>query len=126
MKPPFLEALATQYGLKNISVSPAPRQQVAETYRIEFAGDTYFCKIVDKPLFIPKIIRSLPVLDAMQDAGFERVNTPIKTVSGALYVTLDGVLIVLFSYIDAPQSYDFDDRSEEHTSELQSQSNLVC
>jgi hypothetical protein len=109
MKKQFRDLITAEYGFNEVSIAAAPRQYVAETYTIKTTDrQTYFCKIVDKPLFIPKIVVSLPVLDAIHDLGFERIGYPIKTRSGALYLRVDNILIVLFNYIDAAQSYDFD------------------
>ena len=101
--------IVSHYGLRNVRIASAPRQFVAETYIVKTADrQTFFCKVVDKPLFIPKIISSLPVLDALHNVGFERINFPIKTLTDSLYVRLGETLVVLFNYIEAEQSYDFD------------------
>jgi spectinomycin phosphotransferase len=104
------EIITAEYGLHGVRITIAPRQFVAETYRVTTADEqTFFCKVVDKPLWIPKILGSLPVLDAIHNVGFMRANYPIKTLSRALHVMRDGSLIVLFNFIEAQQSYTFDD-----------------
>lgn len=98
-----------QYGFIIKTRSIAPRQYVAETFIIETTDhEVYFCKIVTKPLFIPKIIKSLPILLDMHHGGATNINFPIKTKNGQLYIHSNGVLIILFNYISAPQSYDYD------------------
>jgi thiamine kinase-like enzyme len=112
MKQLFLDALLTEYGLRDVLVSAAPRQLVAETFIVSANnGQRYFCKLIDKPLFIPKVIASLPVLDAMHDLGFERINYPIKTLSGALHLMIGKSLMVLYNYIEASQSYEYDNQA---------------
>src|SRR5262249_1930570 len=104
------DILTTDYGLRDVRLTAAPRQYVADTYIVESANrPTYFCKVVDKPIWIPKILGSLPVLDPIHGLGFDRANYPIKTQSGALYLMVGNTLIVLFNYIQAEQSYTFDD-----------------
>jgi|GEM_PF-999764 hypothetical protein len=97
-----------QYGLAIESLVEAPRQFVAETFILNCSDIRYFCKIVDKPLFIPPIIESLPVINELYKKGLERLNYPIPTRKGELYLQKDGSLIVLFNYIDAEQSEDYD------------------
>jgi len=109
MQKHFLEVISKQYGFKGLTYSPAPRQYVAETYILESSErQKYFCKIIQKPLWIPKIIDSLPVLDSIHKQGFEKINYPIKTLRDEFYFMHDNSLIVIFNYIDAKQSYDFD------------------
>jgi thiamine kinase-like enzyme len=112
MRTHFRDAIAAQYGLQELRITAAPRQFVAETYRIQTpGGQTYFCKIIDKPTWIPKVIASLPALDAIHQLGFQRANYPIRTVTGALHVMVDATLIVLYNHIDAPLSEAFDDET---------------
>ena len=97
-----------QYGLAIGNVVDAPRQFVAETYILECKDVKYFCKIVTKPLFIQPLVKSLPVLNELRLQGLERVNYPIPTKRGKLYLKENGALIVLFNYIDAKQSENYD------------------
>jgi hypothetical protein len=108
MKAQYLDAITTRYGLPDARVDAAPRQFVAETYTIRAGDNSYFCKIIDRAIWIPKVIASLPALDAIHAAGFDRANYPIKTLDGALYIMVDDALIVLYNTINAVQSYDFD------------------
>lgn len=105
------QALHDNYGFQTASITVGPRQFVAETFVVRRAsGQRYFCKVIDKPLFIPKIMASLPALRQMHEAGFTRINHPIETVDGSLWVLVDDELVVLYNYIDAPQSYDYEPR----------------
>ncbi len=80
---------------------------MAETYVLEDEnGCEYFCKVVDKHLFIPEIIKSLPVVEEMHANGVERICYPIRGGKG-LYITVNGILIVLFNYIPFPQNYEY-------------------
>ncbi|MBD3363164.1 phosphotransferase [Candidatus Dojkabacteria bacterium] len=100
-----------EYGIKIKKIEIAPRQFVAETWFIETdSGIKYFVKVVEKPLFIPEIIKSLPVLDAMHKAGINRINWPLRTISGKLFLKKSTKLIVLYNAIDAPQSYNYSEK----------------
>jgi hypothetical protein len=103
------ELIQENYGLTIVAAKDAPRQFVAETYIIETQeGETNFCKIITKPLFIPHVTESLPVLDRLREAGFRRAAYPVQTSNGELYVLAEGTLIILFDNIDAPQNYEYD------------------
>lgn len=80
MKNKYLDAILNEYGFSGLQVLKAPRQFVAETYILKDADDRmYFCKIVDKPMFVPKIVGGLPVLEEMRRRGLTRINYPIRT-----------------------------------------------
>ena len=83
---------------------------MAKTYFIDIAekNQHYFLKLVDKPLWIVKIIRSLPALLALKDCGIEQISCPILTISSAAYILRDEVLLVVFIYIQESRSYDYD------------------
>jgi len=98
-----------EYGITITNCVDAPRQFVATTYILTISsGEKYFCKIVDKPLFIPHLIESLPILKQLHQQGFDRINYPIATKKGNLYLRQNNLLIVLFNYINALQNYDYD------------------
>jgi len=97
-----------RYGFQIQSIVDAPRQFVAETYIIESSNQKYFCKIITKPLFIPHVLDSLPILKGIHQTGFDRLNYPISALNGDLYQYQNNVLIVLFNYIEAPQSFEYD------------------
>lgn len=104
------DILNDNYEIRVGSIRSAPRQFVAKTFVIEAdSGDKYFCKVIDKRLFIANVIKSLPALRSIHQLGFERINYPIPAKSGALHVMYNTTLVVLFNFIDAPQSYDYDD-----------------
>lgn len=110
MKSSYLAAIEDCYDIKIVDQKPGPRQFVAETHILtDPNGIKYFCKIVDKPIFIPRIIASLPTLDEMHQLGVNFINYPIKTTRGDFHVMMDdGSLLVLLNYIDAPQNYEYD------------------
>src|SRR5688572_31785854 len=62
----------------------------------------------------------LEILSAVQHAHLIKCRAQVCAAEGLVLVELQSVLIV---EVNAPQLVE---RSEEHTSELQSQSNLVC
>lgn len=81
---------------------------MAETWVIEDeTGTRYFCKVTDKPLFIPGIVAALPAVADMYAQGMERICYPIPGRNG-FHQFIGPVLIVLYNYIDAPQSEDYD------------------
>jgi len=96
------------WGFVVSSITDAPRQFVAKTYFVNTDHGKFFCKVIDKKLFIPAVIKSLPTLKEIHYLGLDRINFPIPTVTNELSAIHDGSLIVLFNYIDAPQSYDYD------------------
>ncbi len=97
------------YGFKIINCVAAPRQRVAETYFLDVSdGSRYFCKIVDNKFFIPRIIRSLPVIEEIYKNGTNRINYPIRTALSALSFFEDEKLVILYNYIPAEQSYEYD------------------
>ena len=96
------------WGFVVSSITDAPRQFVAKTYFVNTDHGKFFCKVIDKKLFIPAVIKSLPTLKEIHCLGLDRINFPIPTVTNELSAIHDGSLIVLFNYIDAPQSYDYD------------------
>jgi hypothetical protein len=100
-------AIEQNYGIEILKCIPGPRQFVAETFILDAKnGMQYFCKLVDKPLFIPGIIKSLPIVAEMYANGIDRVSFPIKGATG-FHLLVGNTLIVLFNYINAPQSYDY-------------------
>jgi len=96
------------WGFVVSSITDAPRQFVAKTYFVNTDHGKFFCKVIDKKLFIPAVIKSLPTLKEIHCLGLDRINFPIPTVTNELFAIHDGSLVVLFNYIDAPQSYDYD------------------
>ena len=100
--------ITDKYGFNIRQITDAPRQFVAETYIIETVDNTkYFCKIITKPLFIQPVIQSLPVLRQLHQSGLDRINYPLPTTSDELYVYSNETLVVIFNYIDALQSYEY-------------------
>src|ERR1700751_5688302 len=103
MKSEIRAAIETHYGLTLRKCVPGPRQFVSTTYILTDVQDrNYFCKCVDKPLFIPDIIKSLPVVEAMYVQGLHQIACPLRA-AGGLYLFVEGTLVVLFNYIAAQQ-----------------------
>jgi fructosamine-3-kinase len=106
------QKIQNEYNISLVKIDPAPRQFVAETWFIETdKNQKYFVKVVDKPLFIPEIIDSLPTLDSLRKAGIDRITYPIANNTGQLYSKSGDILIVLYNFIDAEQSYDYSEAS---------------
>src|SRR2546430_6325211 len=74
--------------------------------------------------------RSIRALSAMRQSGSQQqVRTSLYVVAGAALLVVVGAIVFPWVYKPwrpAKGSVQHADRSEEHTSELQSQSNLVC
>lgn len=109
------QKISQNYGVEIAEIKQAPRQFVAETWFITTTeGKEYFVKIVDKSLFIPEIIQSLPALAELHEKGMDRINWPIPTVSGEFYIQVNNdpqKIIILFNKIDAVQSYDYSEKA---------------
>ncbi len=106
-EPEFQAAIERHYNLKIKQAIPGPRQFVAETYIFECTdGNRYFCKMVDKPLFIPDIVAGLPAVEEMHKCGIDRISYPIRGKSG-LHLYIGNTLVYLMNFIPAQQSYDY-------------------
>jgi Ser/Thr protein kinase RdoA (MazF antagonist) len=104
----MLEQLLTeQYGLTNVSLTPAPRGFVAETYYVDSDSGHYFAKLVKPSLDAVTIEPTLPLLQELRHLGVEQITYPIPTISGQLSFPLDGGLFVLFNRIDGQWVFDF-------------------
>ena len=107
MKPELRAAIENNYAISICKCISGPRQFVAETYILEDSkGCKYFCKLIDKPLFIREIIKSLPVVAQMHANGIDRITYPIRA-HEKLHIFVGDTLVVLFNYIPALQSYDY-------------------
>ena len=105
----FLSTIEKSYGIKIVGYEAGPRQFVAETLVLTTADNTkYFCKITTKALFIPEVIRGLPLIDAVRASGVKRISYPVKSLDGRLFLMSKNALIVLYNYLPIPQSYDYD------------------
>lgn len=106
----LVKIIENEYNLKVDAIKPAQRQFVAETFVIkDINNKKYFCKVIEKPLFIPRVIKSLPILEEMHKQGIQRINYPLRTMlKNSLYIKRNNTLIVLFNYINAQQSYNYD------------------
>lgn len=105
------ETIEKRYQIQLNNIMPGPRQFVAETYIFEDQkGQKYFSKLIRYTKYTDRTIQSLPVLEQLYESGITDINYPIKTRSGELFV-LDGeTLIILFNFIDATQTFGYDNR----------------
>ncbi len=102
------QLIEANYPFSILKIVDAPRQFVAETYFVTTTEDTkYFVKVVNKQLFIPRIKASLPALNYLAQKGVIQINVPIANNARDYFIEKDNLLIVLFSFIDAPQSYEY-------------------
>jgi len=103
----FIKAINKNYNLSIQKCVAAPRQFVAQTYVLyNINGKQYFCKLVKKLLFIPGIIKTLPIIEEMHARGIEKIGYLIRGAQG-LHLFIDDTLVVLFNYINANQSFDY-------------------
>ncbi len=104
--------LEKHYPLEVRSIDPAPRQFVAETFiAATIDGQRFFVKRFPPGRLPRHALESLPVLHALSDAGLTQINVPLVTRSGKLYARHGDAAIVVFNYIDAPQTFDYDMRA---------------
>lgn len=108
MQSEYLSLIKENYPFEIINVDIAPRGLVAETYVLNCKNnDKYFCKVIKSTFFIPEVIKSLPVMYEMHKKGINRINYPIKTSKGELYIFHKETLIVISNYIEAKQAEDY-------------------
>lgn len=103
----LLIALESGYGLRDVTLMPAPRGFVAETYVVTAGDQRYFAKLVAISRYSENIEASLPALLEMYQQGFDAINYPVLTNDGQLSMKLDGRLLVLFNYIEAEWTFDY-------------------
>jgi len=108
MLPKFKAVVENNYRIEIAKCVSGPRQWVAETYIIDDnKGNQYFCKIVDKQLLIPGIIKTLPVVARMHELGINSISYPLRAKNG-WHCFRDNKLIVIYNYIPANQGFNFD------------------
>ncbi len=101
--------LKEQYGIEANRIVDGARGFVAETFVVnDFSGQRFFVKYVTKPLFVTKIRSSIETQFSLYEQGFRQMCYPIRTLDEKFCVEADGWFVALFSYIEAPQSYDYD------------------
>lgn len=113
MSHPLTETLEPAYDLTDITLTPAPRGFVAETYTVDCMDQgrpaRYFVKWTRmQPRYTQNLTEALPVLLALHQLGFDRISYPIQTRSGALSVQPpQGGTLVLYNYIDARWTFEY-------------------
>jgi spectinomycin phosphotransferase len=101
--------LRKHYPLEVRSIDPAPRQFVAETFVATAAdGQRFFVKRFPPGRLPRHALESLPVLRALYDAGLTQINVPLVTRSSELHARDGDATVVVFNYIDAPQTFEYD------------------
>lgn len=106
-QPHIHAAIEQHYNINIKKIQPGPRQKMAETFILHDDRDNrYFCKRIRRPLLIPQVERSLPILREMYDQGVTKVVPPVKSRDG-YSVSVDDDLLALFNYISAPQSEEY-------------------
>jgi spectinomycin phosphotransferase len=92
-------ALVEHYGLADVTLTPAPRGFVAETYYVDSGSGRYFAKLVKIGHDSEILEQSLPVLQALRQLGVEAINYPIPNRDGCLSVVVGVQILVLFNSI---------------------------
>jgi spectinomycin phosphotransferase len=100
-------ALESGYGLRDVTLAPAPRGFVAETYIVTAGEGRYFAKLVTISRYSENIEASLPALLEMRQQGIDAISYPIPARDGQLSMVVDGRLLVLFNYIDGQWTFDY-------------------
>jgi len=101
------KAIEDAYGFHISESVDAPRQYVAETHFITTTdGNKYFCKIVNRPLFIQEIVPGLAGLEQIHQLGVERITYPIRGSHG-LYLLVGGELVVVYNFVEGQQSFEY-------------------
>jgi len=101
------ELLRHHYRLKATSIRPGPRGFVAETHIVETDGPNYFAKLTPISRYSANIEKALPVQKELHDLGIRQMSYPMPTTSGALSVTLDRDILVVYTFIDGEQTFDY-------------------
>src|SRR4051812_45474140 len=97
--PPLTAVVAEQYGVWVTAITPGPRGFVGETYLVDTAaGPRLFAKILPQASHLPRLVRSLPVLEELHALGLP-VNRPLRSQEGTLAVPLDDRTLIVFDYI---------------------------
>lgn len=108
MDPEIRAFIEQHYHIHIQKCISGPRQFVAETYILtDNKSHQYFCKLINKSLFIQGILQTLNAVEQMHDNGIERICYPLRGTNG-LHFSVGDTLIVLFNYIPALQSFDYD------------------
>ncbi len=102
------QVIELRYGITITKLMEGPRQFVAETFIIESEyNPKYFVKLIKYSKDADFTIHSLPIVDQLFKSGITNINYPIKTAADEFYVMEDGLLIVLFNYIEAIQKFGY-------------------
>ena len=111
MESELRRSISRRYAISIAEAHPAHRQFVAETFTL-ITGDNrrFFCKVIRKPAFVEAAVKSLPVLNELRRSGIPNISAPVRTVDGALYCTAKSSTVIVFDWIDAEQTFDFDRR----------------
>lgn len=100
--------LSGNYPITITEITEGPRGFVAETFIITCtSGEKYFVKFIDKPNFISKLKSSIVIQAEIYARSLKKMNYPIKTNIGELYIETESGVIALYNFIDAPQSYEY-------------------
>jgi thiamine kinase-like enzyme len=103
--------LQKEYDIDVSDIVSGPRGFVAETFIITSNEVRYFVKFVNKPLFRQKILASVEIQYLLHRSGFERMNYPIRSIKGEYCIVSEDSVLLVYNYIDAEQSYDYDLRA---------------
>ena len=100
--------LAEHYDLSGVTVRPAARGFVAETFEVEHSRGRYFAKIVPVSRYSARFDASLPVLAALARAGITQIPRVFQTIRGSYSVAREDSILALFSHIAGEWTIEYD------------------
>lgn len=100
----YLESLKDHiylnYGIDALSITPAKRGYVGETWKLDVDNKSYFVKLVYSKQFIENYKRSFNVINYLNDNDINYISRIVKTRKGKLYSVFDGAVLGVFYWID--------------------------
>jgi spectinomycin phosphotransferase len=99
--------LAEQYGFGKVTLTPAPRGFIAETYYVDTDSGRYFAKLVKVSRDSQIVEQSLPVLHELHQLGVDHIIYPILTTGGQFSVEIDGKILALFNHVPGEWVFDY-------------------
>jgi Ser/Thr protein kinase RdoA (MazF antagonist) len=92
--------LAAEYGIRDATLTLAPRGSVSETYYVDTGNGRYFAKIAKLSQYTEYIERTLPALLELHRLGIEQISYPIPTTDGRLSVRADDLIFVMLNCVE--------------------------
>lgn len=100
-------ALTQHYGLQDVTLQPAERGFVAETYHVQAGGQQYFAKHTRNGRYSRYLPTALPALRELHENGMTGISYPIPARDGRLMIEVNNRPFFLLNYIDAAWTFDY-------------------